>query len=246
MICIRGLEVRAGSFSLRGIDLEVADGQCAVLMGRTGSGKTTLLEAICGLRAVIAGTIYLKGRDVTHLRPADRGVGYVPQDRALFSTMSVFDNIAFALVVRRWDRHAIRRRVLELAEFMGITHLLDRRPAGLSGGEAQRVALARALAGSPGVLLLDEPLSALDDQTRREMYKLFADVRRHTPVTILDVTHNLAEARHLADRVLVLENGLVRELSGSAYTGRIDPTENCLCEGGQTQASASGPPGQVC
>lgn len=216
MISVRGLCVRAGGFSLDDIHLEVPQGLCAVLMGRTGAGKTTLLEAICGLKRAVRGSIWLHGRDVTHLKPAQRGVGYVPQDRALFSTMSIFDNIAFALIVRRWPAPAMKRRVTELAELLGITHLLDRRPAGLSGGEEQRVALGRALAASPGVLLLDEPLSALDEETRRGMYCLIADVRRHTGVTILCVTHNTADARHLADRLLVLDGGRVREATPDA------------------------------
>src|SRR5215203_3589521 len=119
-------------------------------MGRTGCGKTTLLEAICGLKPVRAGRVLLLGRDVTDLPPADRGVGYVPQDLALFPTMTVREHLGFALEVRRWDMTAAARRVEELTALLGIGHLLERKPPGLSGGEAQRVALGRALSFRPG------------------------------------------------------------------------------------------------
>lgn len=213
MISFSGVTIRQGAFSLEDISFEVPTGQYAVLMGRTGSGKTTLLEAICGLRRLSAGRIALLERDVTDLRPADRGVGYVPQDASLFSTLTVRDHLAFALVVRRWTRQAIDQRVDELAQLLGLRHLLERRPQGLSGGETQRVALGRALAMQPGVLLLDEPLSALDDDTRGEMYELLGSVRRQTPITVLHITHNRAEAEVLADRLLELRDGVVQDLA---------------------------------
>lgn len=198
-----------GSFSLENISFEIPDGGYAALMGRTGAGKTTILEAICGLRSVVSGTIELAGRDVTSLKPAERGIGYVPQDGALFSTMSIRDHLAFSLVVRKWSKSAIDSRVSELVELLGIAHLLDRKPAGLSGGEEQRVSLGRALAFRPAILCLDEPLSALDDQTRAEMYELLAHVRQHTGVTTLHITHNQSEAASLADQLLVLEDGQI-------------------------------------
>src|SRR5437660_618741 len=145
MIAVENLCVRAGAFRLDGVSFAVAAGEYAVLMGKTGSGKTTILEAMCGLTPVRAGRVLLLGRDVTRLRPADRGVGYVPQDLALFPTLNVHDNLAFALEVRGWDRNATGRRVEELSEMLGLNGLLGRRPNGLSGGESQRVALGRAL-----------------------------------------------------------------------------------------------------
>jgi molybdate/tungstate transport system ATP-binding protein len=160
---------------------------------------------------VQAGRIFLLGREVTRLKPADRGVGYVPQDTALFPTLNVRDHLAFALDLRGWDRDAIRRRVGELSELLGLRGLLERRPHGLSGGEAQRVALGRALSFRPRVLLLDEPLAALDDETKADMYTLLRSVQRLTGVTTLHVTHSLAEARALADRILLLTGGAVVE-----------------------------------
>jgi molybdate/tungstate transport system ATP-binding protein len=216
LIRVENLSVHAGTFSLDSISFEVAAGQYAVLMGRTGVGKTTLLESICGLRRVAAGRVWLQDRDVTELKPAARGIGFVPQEGALFDSMTVRDQLGFALAVRRRPRLEIDRRVAELADLLSLKLLLPRKPAGLSGGERQRVALGRALAANPGVLCLDEPLSALDDASRDAMYDLLASVRRFAPVTTLHITHNRAEAARLADVVLLLEHGSVR---------RIDPGE---------------------
>ncbi len=211
MISLSQITIRQGNFSLERASLEIPTGQYGVLMGKTGTGKTTLVEAVCGLRPVMAGSIRLLGRDVTALRPAARGVGYVPQDGSLFSRLTVREHLAFALVVRRWSQAAIERRVGELAGLLGIEHLLDRRPHGLSGGEIQRVALGRALAMRPGVLLLDEPLSALDENTRSEMYELLLSVRRQTQTTVLHVTHNRSEAERLGDRLFELRDGGIYE-----------------------------------
>lgn len=205
MIRAAGLTVRAGEFVRAGISFEIPAGSYAVLMGRTGSGKTTLLEALCGLRAVECGRITLEGRDVTRLPPGQRGIGYVPQDRALFPQMSVRENIAFGPRVQRWEETRIRRRVEQLAALLGVEHLLGRMPAGLSGGEQQRVALARALAFEPVLLLLDEPLSALDEETRTSMCDALRRVHRETQATVLHVTHSRPEAAALASVVLSME-----------------------------------------
>jgi molybdate/tungstate transport system ATP-binding protein len=210
MISVEQLEVRAGAFGLAEISFDVPTGGYAVLMGRTGAGKTTLLETLCGLKRARAGAIRLMGRDVTGLPPAGRGIGYVPQDRALFRTMTVREHLAFAPRLRRWPRAQIDERVAGLASLLGLDQLLDRKPAGLSGGEAQRVALGRALAARPGVLCLDEPLSALDDETRDEMIALLRTVRQQTGVTTLHVTHHHEEAEMLADLVLELKDGRVQ------------------------------------
>lgn len=216
MIAVEGLSVRAGAFAVEGVSFTVRAGEYAVLMGRTGCGKTTLLEAVCGLKPVRAGRVRLLGRDVTALPPADRGLGYVPQDLALFPTLTVREHLGFALEVRGWNPDDAARRVNELTGMLGIGHLLDRRPRGLSGGEAQRVALGRALAFRPGVLLLDEPLSALDEDTRGGMYGLLRSVQRQTGVTALHVTHSRAEARALADRLFVFGQGTLSEISPSS------------------------------
>ncbi len=212
MISVDQLTVRVGGFALENISFAVPPGQYAVLMGRTGAGKTTLLEALCGLKVVASGTIRLNGRDVARLKPAERGIGYVPQDRALFQTMTVREHLAFALVIRKAKEDVICARIAQLSRLLGIEHLLQRKPHGLSGGEAQRVALGRALSAQPGILCLDEPLNALDDETRRDMYALLKNVQQWTGVTILHVTHNLDEAEQLADSIFLLRNGKVERL----------------------------------
>ncbi len=220
MIAIDNVSVQAGQFRLESVSLDVPSSGYAVLMGKTGSGKTTLLEAIAGLKPILRGRVVLGGVDVTRLKPAERNVGYVPQDGALFSTMNVRDHLAFALTIRRAPRRMIDERVDELAQLLEITHLLDRTTHGLSGGEKQRVALGRALSFRPTTLCLDEPLSALDDETRQQMYHLLEHVRQHTGVTTLHVTHNIDEAVRLADRLFRVESGRVSSASLPKSNGR--------------------------
>ena len=213
MIAVESLAIQQGDFSLRDISFTVPKGAYGVLMGRSGCGKTTILEAICGLRPLVVGRIHLVGREVTELKPGERGIGYVPQDRALFPTMLVREQLAFALVVRRVAQNVIASRVDELAELLDISHLLDRMPWALSGGEAQRVTLGRALASKPSVLCLDEPLSSLDEDTHEEISSLLVDVHRYTGVTVLHVTHSRREARGLGDCLFQLEGSAVKQVS---------------------------------
>ncbi len=221
VILVRKLTVRAGSFALKDVNLEVPTGAYAALMGKTGSGKTTLLEAVAGLKHVASGTIILGDVDVTRLKPAERSIGYVPQDGALFASMTVREQLAFALVIRRESKRVINERVQELSSMLHIGHLLKRTVKGLSGGEKQRVALGRALSFRPTTLCLDEPLSALDDTTRQQMYKLLRQVREQTGVTTLHVTHSQEEAHHLADIYFRVEDGQVTKTNGS--NSREDP-----------------------
>lgn len=200
------------AFRLTDINMYIETGKYAVLMGRSGCGKTTIMECICGLRRPHSGTVRLNGIDVTRLRPGERNIGYVPQDGALFPTMKVRDQVGFALRLRRIQAAHIQRRVDELAELLKIRHLLDRKPQGLSGGESQRVAIGRALAMRPRILCMDEPLSSLDDDSRREMISLLQDVRRELPMTCLHITHHQHEAEELADVRFTLSDG---ELSAS-------------------------------
>jgi ABC-type sugar transport system ATPase subunit len=211
MIALEDLSIRSGGFSLQGINLTVHEGSYAVLMGDTGQGKTTILEAICGLRSVTGGRVILDGIDMTQRKPADRGVGYVPQDLGLFPTMTVRGHLEFALRVRRAPRNLIQDRVAELAGLLGIERLLDRRIEGLSGGESQRVALGRALSFRPRVLLLDEPLNALDEKTRDRLCELLRTVQKKSGVATLHITHSTVEARLLADKLLILSAGQLAE-----------------------------------
>jgi ABC-type sugar transport system ATPase subunit len=211
MIEIENVSVRSGAFVLTNIAATIAEGEYAVLMGGTGQGKTTILEAVCGLRPIVSGRIRLDGEDVTRWKPADRNIGYVPQDLALFPTMTVREHLEFALRLRGASRELLGQRVAELADVLAIGPLLDRRMRGLSGGEAQRVALGRALSFRPRVLLLDEPLNALDEPTRDRLCELLRTIQKNDGLTTLHVTHSRTEARLLADRLLVLAEGRVQQ-----------------------------------
>jgi ABC-type sugar transport system ATPase subunit len=215
MIAVENLSLQQGRFALRGISLRVPTGCYGVLMGKTGCGKTSLLEAVAGLRPTSGGCVVLDGKEVTRLPPAARGVGYVPQDAALFRTMTVREHLAFALTIRGTDADIAAWRVRELADWLGITPLLDRRPAGLSGGEAQRVALGRALSFWPRTLLLDEPLSSLDDETREQLIELLRKIWQGGGVTVLHVTHSRREAEALGDVILRLEGGHIHTERGA-------------------------------
>ena len=207
MIEVKELTIQAGAFALRDISFVIPAGGYGVLMGKTGCGKTTILESIIGFRSLTSGRILLDGVDVTDWNPALRGIGYVPQDGALFSRMTVRRQLGFALSIRRVAASVIHERTGQLAELLGITHLLDRVPKSLSGGERQRVALGRALSFEPKILCLDEPLSALDSETRLQMCELLAEIRKRTGVTALHVTHNQDEAERLASPLLRLRDG---------------------------------------
>jgi len=209
LIRAAGVSCRVGGFRLKGVDLEVGRGEYFVLLGPPGSGKTVFLECLCGLQRVESGRIEIGGADVTDLEPRRRRIGYVPQDYALFPHRSVAQNIAFGLSAAGLDRPERERRAGEAADRVGIRHLLPRGIRGLSGGEKQRVALARALAVSPEVLLLDEPVSALDETTREAVCLELKRLQRETGTTTVHVCHNFEEARLVADRLGVMREGAV-------------------------------------
>jgi len=207
MIRIDGLNFAVGDFALRDVTLHVQRQEYFVLLGKPGSGKTLLLECLAGLIRLSKGTITIDSGRVEHAEPRDRGIGYVPQDYALFSRRSVRRNIEFGLRVQHFGRLQRDTRVKELAEMLGIRHLLDRSIQGLSGGEQQRVALARALAGAPKILLLDEPVSALDEETREGILMELRRIQRQTNTTTIHVCHDLDEMRAVADRLGILREG---------------------------------------
>lgn len=212
MIRVEDLGFSAGEFRLESASLEVADGEYFVLLGPPGSGKSVFLECICGLNRAEKGRVFIDGRDVTDLPPRDRGIGYVPQDYALFPHLSVEQNIASGLRAKGKSRDCIRNRTTAMAQILGIGYLLKRRIAGLSGGEKQRVALARAIAIEPRVLLLDEPVSALDESTREAVCNELRNLQRDLKMTTVHVSHNLEEAFSVADRGGILRAGSFQQV----------------------------------
>ena len=216
MIHFDSISLVQGAHHLSGITFTVPEGDYAVLMGPTGCGKTSVLELICGLRMPLSGKILIDGKDVTKLSPAARGIGYVPQDGALFPGLTVGEQVGFSLRVRKRPEEEIKARVILIADMLGIAHLLNRRPEGLSGGERQRVALGRALAFGPRILCLDEPISALDEDLRADMCSLLKKVHAETGVTALHVTHSESEAQDLATLHLRFESGSIREINSKS------------------------------
>jgi iron(III) transport system ATP-binding protein len=210
---IAGLTKTFGAFSaLKGISLEVHQGEFVCFLGPSGCGKTTLLRCIAGLDIQTSGRIEQAGRDVSRLPPSERDFGIVFQSYALFPNLSVFKNVAYGLENRRLGSAEVRRRVAELLELVGMPAEAQKYPAQLSGGQQQRVALARALATSPGLLLLDEPLSALDARVRVHLRREVRGLQRRLGVTTIMVTHDQEEALTMADRIVVMNEGAIEQV----------------------------------
>ena len=212
MLDLRHISKRLGDFTLEGLDLRVEPGAYFVLLGPSGVGKTVLLETIAGLIRPDAGQVLWRGRDVTHDPPEQRPFGIVYQDYALFPHMTVSANIAYGLRARGVSTASAKRAAEDMARRLDIAELLPRWPRTLSGGEAQRVALARALATEPELLLLDEPLGAVDPAARLRLRKLLRRLHETTATTFVHVTHDLDEATFLADRVGVMLRGRLRQI----------------------------------
>mgnify|MGYP000103036053 CR=1 FL=1 len=212
LLIVRSLSKSWKEFRIKDVNLDVRRGEYFVVMGPTGAGKTLLLQLIAGIHYPDAGRIFLEGVDVTYLAPEKRSIGYVPQNYALFPHMSVRDNIAYGLRVRGYSKAEIDAAVRELSKELGIDNLLDRKISTLSGGEQQRVALARALAIKPRLLLLDEPLSALDSETREEIREYLKEIRKSIGFTAIHVTHDFIEAADLGDRMAVMFSGEILQI----------------------------------
>jgi ABC-type Fe3+/spermidine/putrescine transport system ATPase subunit len=208
LLHVRDLWKRFGErITAAGVELEVGSGEFFTMLGPSGSGKSTVLRMIAGLEEPDSGRILINGRDVTGLPPWRRELGMVFQQYANFPHMTVAQNVGYGLRRRNLDRHAVRKRIFELLELVSLPGFEERPVTRLSGGEQQRVAIARALAPRPRLLLLDEPLSALDEKIRREMQAQLKDIQRVTGTTFVYVTHDQEEALTMSDRVAVLNWG---------------------------------------
>jgi sulfate transport system ATP-binding protein len=212
VIALNGVSKRFGDFqALDGVSIGVEDGSLTALLGPSGSGKSTLLRVIAGLEAPDAGTVEISGRDATAVPAQKRGIGFVFQHYAAFKHMTVRENVAFGLRVRRRPKAEIAARVDELLRIVGLDGYQARYPAQLSGGQRQRMALARALAVEPEVLLLDEPFGALDANVRAELREWLRRLHDEVHVTTVLVTHDQEEAMEVADRIVVLNHGRVEQ-----------------------------------
>ena len=208
MLELENISKNFGNFALKNINLNISKGEYFILLGRSGAGKSLLLELIAGLRSPDTGSIYLNGRDITDEKIQRRKTGMVFQDFAIFPHLTVYDNIAYSLKIRRLPRNETDTIVRQMSENVNIAHLLDRRTDDLSGGERQRVAVARALVTSPDIILLDEPMASIDTTLRDDVRRLLRKINE-MGITMLHVTHDYGEAVRLAHRVGVIHNGRI-------------------------------------
>jgi len=215
MIKLENLSRDWKEFKINNVSLEINEREYFIFLGPSGSGKTMLLELIAGMWLPDSGKIFMDDIDITMFPPEKRGVGFVYQNYMLFPHKTVFENIAFGLNIRKVDKKEIQLQVEEMMKLFGITKLSNRLPRTLSGGEQQRTALARALIIHPKVLLMDEPLSALDRITREELIKEFKRIHKKFEVTIIHVTHNFDEALQLADRIAIIKEGKVSQVGNT-------------------------------
>jgi sulfate transport system ATP-binding protein len=214
-ISAQGVTKRFGEFvALDDVSVEVATGSLTALLGPSGSGKSTLLRVIAGLETPDAGSVRIGDEDVTGRPPQERGVGFVFQHYAAFKHMTVYDNVAFGMKIRKRPRAEIRERVARLLELVQLEGLAKRYPAQLSGGQRQRMGLARALAVDPAVLLLDEPFGALDARVRTELRAWLRRLHDETHTTTVIVTHDQEEAMEVADEIVVMNRGRVEQVAG--------------------------------
>ena len=241
---------------LRDISLQVPDGSFTILLGPSGCGKSTLLRIIAGLESQTSGQVLIDGKEVDHLPPAKRDIAMVFQQYALYPHLSVRENLAFALKMRRVPRDTIETRIAEAAQLLEIEPLLDRKPKDLSGGQRQRVAMGRAIVRKPKLFLFDEPLSNLDAQLRTSMRIELKKLQQRLQATMIYVTHDQVEAMTLGDRIVVIEGGRIRQADDpqQTYTAPADPfvasfigtppmnlwEGSLMTEGGKTVLKGSG------
>lgn len=225
-ISVIGANKRYGDFAaLDDVSIDIPDGQLTSLLGPSGSGKSTLLRAIAGLDSLDSGTVVINGDDVSKQSPQKRGIGFVFQHYAAFKHLTVRDNIAFGLKIRKRPKAEVDAKVDELLEVVGLTVFQKRFPAQLSGGQRQRMALARALAVDPKVLLLDEPFGALDAKVREDLRKWLRRLHEEVHVTTVLVTHDQQEALDVSDRIAVLNKGRIEQIGSpeDLYDRPVNP-----------------------
>lgn len=235
MVVFKNIEFTIGTFSLHNINFNIKDGEYFVILGPSGNGKTQLLKLLAGLNRPKSGEIWIGGTRRDHLPPEQRDIGYVFQDQVLFPHMSVYDNIAFSLKLKKLSTSEIKTKVEKMADILGITYMLDRSTVDLSGGEKQRVALARAMVMGPKLIIMDEPYAALDRNLQERLTLEARELHNQLKQTTVHVTHNQEEAITLADRICILEDGRIKMIGTpdevfrsptSTFVARFVCTEN--------------------
>jgi molybdopterin-binding protein len=247
MIEVKNLCVDLGEFVLKDITLTIEEGEYFIILGPTGAGKTVLLESIAGLYPIKNGEIWLRGKEVTRVEPEKRRVSIVYQDQVLFPHLSVKDNVIFGLRMNKATTDKQNDRLKWVAELLGISNLLQRRPDTLSGGEKQKIALGRAIVTQPELLLIDEPLSALDPETRESVQQELRQLHKALGITILHVTHDFEEAIALGNRIAVIGEGHLMQVGtpeeifrhpNSEFVARFAMTRNIFR--GKAERNSSG------
>nr|WP_320160999.1 ATP-binding cassette domain-containing protein [uncultured Methanoregula sp.] len=229
MLRTESLSITLGDFSVRDVSLEIRPGEYFIILGPTGAGKTVLLETIAGIHTPDSGRIFLGSREITRAEPRSRNIGMVYQDYMLFPHLTVEENIAFGLRQKKIPRDQEHAVVAETCTLLGIRHLTGRYPGSLSGGEQQRVALARALVLKPEILLLDEPMSAIDGCTRERMRMELSRIQKHTGTTIIQITHHFEDVFALANRIAIMREGHIVQ-AGETSQVFLHPADTFVAE----------------
>jgi ABC-type sugar transport system ATPase subunit len=229
LIKINNLTVRVKNFSIRNINIEINEGEIFAILGKTGAGKSMLLETIAGFYQPDCGAVFLSDVNVRDMEPEHRQIGFVYQDYGLFPHMSVYENIYFGLKMNKVKKEEADARIRDMVELLNIGSVIKQYPATLSGGEKQRTALARALVLNPKVLLLDEPFSALDPDTRNQMYHFIMKIHKTFSCTIVFVTHDFKEAHKLANRVGIMVKGELQMICKAEELFGENKEEEIIC-----------------
>lgn len=226
MFEIKALNVNLGQFFLKNIDINLEAGEYFAILGKTGTGKTVLLETIAGRHKIESGTIIRDHEDISHIPPEKRDIGFVYQNYELFPHLTVKDNIGFSLRFQKVTKKNIRTKTEEIMDMLSITHLKDRYPKDLSGGEKQRIAIGRSISKSPKLLLLDEPFSALDYVTKESVKALVKDIHQSLKPTIIHVTHDIKDAIHFADKIGILKDNTIAKVYNRKEIDALESEED--------------------